>query len=301
MMSNAGLSHSALIIRTVTADPAQRLSAPPGTRHAYSNFGYCVLARCIEARDPQHRNYATHVQHEVLDRMGLAASDEFAFAMSEQAPVSKEASAYCTRPALPPGANAAPVEPAWIIADASAGPEPSIARMDAHGGWVALGSRPDSDRAHRTLRRDHEGGVARQPWLRARMVRQPGPQQRVAHWQPSGHERNDDIDRCARRFGLIRPCVFRCCAHFRICSPQLHVPPQAHCVRHGCASWSLCSAHGAPMLTGACDPLWRNHDRVCRQRSVRCRADEWAAGVGPLILRLRCCIGSLALGHPRND
>ena len=137
MMSNAGLSHSALIIHTVTVDPAQRLSAPPGTRYAYSNFGYCVLARCIEARDPQHRNYATHVQQEVFDRMGLTASDEFAFAMSEQAPVSKEASAYCTRPALPPGANAAPVEPAWIIADASAGPEPSIARMDAHGGWVA--------------------------------------------------------------------------------------------------------------------------------------------------------------------
>jgi len=213
MMSNAGLSHSALIIRTVTADPAQRLSAPPGTRHAYSNFGYCVLARCIEARDPQHRNYATHVQHEVLDRMGLAASDEFAFAMSEQAPVSKEASAYCTRPALPPGANAAPVEPAWIIADASPGPDQDQSRRSLAWTRTGAGSRPDSDRAHRTLRRDHEGGVTRQPRPRARMVCQPGPQQRVAHWQPSGHERNDDIDRCARRFGLIRPCVFRCCAH----------------------------------------------------------------------------------------
>ena len=142
--------------------------------------------------------------------------------MEERTPVSKEASAHCTRPALPAGANAAPAEPAWIIADASPGPDQDQSRRSLAWTRTGAGSRPDSDRAHRTLRRDHEGGVARQPRPRARMVRQPGPQQRVAHWQPSGHERNDDLDRCARRWYLIRPCAFAVVSR---CSPQLHVPP----------------------------------------------------------------------------
>jgi CubicO group peptidase (beta-lactamase class C family) len=54
------------IIRYMMARP---LDFDPGTRHAYSNFGYCVLGRVIEKVTGQR--YADYVQRAVLQPLGI--------------------------------------------------------------------------------------------------------------------------------------------------------------------------------------------------------------------------------------
>ncbi len=48
---------------------AQRLDFDPGSRFAYSNFGYMLLGRVIEKISGQP--YATYVREKVLDPLGL--------------------------------------------------------------------------------------------------------------------------------------------------------------------------------------------------------------------------------------
>lgn len=48
----------------------QRLNFTPGTGYAYSNFGYCVLGRVIEAVTGE--SYDAHVKRNVLESMGIS-------------------------------------------------------------------------------------------------------------------------------------------------------------------------------------------------------------------------------------
>ena len=50
---------------------SEPLDSAPGTEYAYSNFGYCLLARCIEARDPKSRGYEKIVKQDILLPMGI--------------------------------------------------------------------------------------------------------------------------------------------------------------------------------------------------------------------------------------
>lgn len=52
----------------------QSLQSEPGTRHAYSNFGYVLLGRVIEAVDPQGRDYGTHIEEEIFAPLGMENS-----------------------------------------------------------------------------------------------------------------------------------------------------------------------------------------------------------------------------------
>ncbi|WP_374347333.1 serine hydrolase domain-containing protein [Chitinimonas sp.] len=58
------------IIRAVTAQP---LDFVPGTRSAYSNFGYLLLGLIIE--QASHATYLTYVQTAVLQPLGIAQGD----------------------------------------------------------------------------------------------------------------------------------------------------------------------------------------------------------------------------------
>jgi CubicO group peptidase (beta-lactamase class C family) len=61
MFSQLGMSHRQLIVWTLANVP---LLQPPGTKFAYSNFGYCVLGRVIERKTGQ--SYADYISHSVL-------------------------------------------------------------------------------------------------------------------------------------------------------------------------------------------------------------------------------------------
>jgi CubicO group peptidase (beta-lactamase class C family) len=109
MFMNIGMNHSELIAWTLRNRP---LDQPPGQKHAYSNFGYCVLGRVIEkiTRLP----YAAHVIRTVLGRCGI---DDMAIAgntLGERRP--REVKYY------------------------GQGDDPyrmNVKRMDSHGGWIA--------------------------------------------------------------------------------------------------------------------------------------------------------------------
>jgi CubicO group peptidase (beta-lactamase class C family) len=68
MFSNKQMNHHQLISWTLDNFP---LASPPGTKFAYSNFGYCVLGRVIEKITAQR--YADHVRESVLGRCGITA------------------------------------------------------------------------------------------------------------------------------------------------------------------------------------------------------------------------------------
>jgi len=57
----------AAVIRFMVRRP---LDADPGTKHAYSNFGYCVLGRVIEKITGEP--YEAHVRKSILAPMGIS-------------------------------------------------------------------------------------------------------------------------------------------------------------------------------------------------------------------------------------
>ena len=61
MFHHPGLDHAALIARVLREHPLQR---EPGAEHHYSNFGYCLLGRVIEAASG--RPYERFIKAEVL-------------------------------------------------------------------------------------------------------------------------------------------------------------------------------------------------------------------------------------------
>jgi CubicO group peptidase (beta-lactamase class C family) len=67
MMRNSSWDQTKLITETIANQP---LTNPPGTHWAFSNFGYCVLGRVIEAVTGQP--YASYVQANILARCGIS-------------------------------------------------------------------------------------------------------------------------------------------------------------------------------------------------------------------------------------
>ena len=110
MFRNPGMGHAELIawtLRNVT------LQHRPGTRYAYSNFGYCLLGRIIER--VSGKSYAEHIAEVILRPFGLASMRIAGNTLAERGP--QEVRYYGQGGEDPYGMN--------------------VARMDAHGGWVA--------------------------------------------------------------------------------------------------------------------------------------------------------------------
>lgn len=110
MAERPELSHADLISWVIASKP---LTAAPGTRYAYSNFGYCVLGRVIEKVTGQ--SYAQHVRQAMLDRCLIRDMMIAGNRLSERAPL--EVEYFGERGDDPYGWN--------------------VRRMDSHGGWLA--------------------------------------------------------------------------------------------------------------------------------------------------------------------
>ncbi|MFE9662749.1 serine hydrolase [Streptomyces sp. NPDC005955] len=99
-------------------------TAEPGTTAHYSNFGYCVLGRVIEAISGHP--YATYVRAAVLDPCGIA---DMRIAANERLGRAPGEVRY-----YPNGTGT--FDPCHRIV-ANKPYELNVSRMDAHGGWVA--------------------------------------------------------------------------------------------------------------------------------------------------------------------
>lgn len=109
MFQYPALPHAELIATTLSR---ARLQAEPGTSYGYSNFGYCLLGRIIEAATGV--SYGEAVQARVLRRAGV---DGFEIAGDRQTDRKPDE-----------------VEYRGLGGDAYGMP---VARMDSHGGWIA--------------------------------------------------------------------------------------------------------------------------------------------------------------------
>ncbi|GAA0278968.1 serine hydrolase [Cryptosporangium japonicum] len=98
------------LVRTVLAETP--LDTDPGTAYAYSNFGYCLLGRLIEA--VTGRTYAQHVREDLLRACGVTG--------------------MLTARDAPPNGDIIRCYPAPGDEDPY---RIRIDRMDAHGGWLA--------------------------------------------------------------------------------------------------------------------------------------------------------------------
>jgi CubicO group peptidase (beta-lactamase class C family) len=116
------------IIRYMLSKP---LDFTPGERHAYSNFGYCLLGRVIEA--VSGKNYETYVRENILRLVGVEATRQGHTLIDGRLP--GEVHYYdgqnrTTRAVVgPPDRVPLPYGGFYLEA------------MDSHGGWVA--SAPD--------------------------------------------------------------------------------------------------------------------------------------------------------------
>lgn len=106
---------------------ARRLDFAPGTRAAYSNFGYCVLARVIEAAAGER--YEAYVQREVLQPLGIRGMRIGGSLEAQRAPNEVRYYDYrpSTRSVFPGGSSNVPWPYGGFYLEA----------MDASGGWLA--------------------------------------------------------------------------------------------------------------------------------------------------------------------
>lgn len=113
------------IIRYMLGRP---LEFDPGTRYAYSNFGYCVLGRVIERLGGQP--YERFVRERVLAPLGIRRMRIGASLAGSRA--AGEARYYLAEASTV--RSVFPGEPRWVPA-----PDGSfhLEAMDAHGGWIA--------------------------------------------------------------------------------------------------------------------------------------------------------------------
>jgi CubicO group peptidase (beta-lactamase class C family) len=107
----------------------RRLDFDPGARHAYSNFGYCVLGRILEKVSGEP--YETHVRKAVLEPMGITRMRLGKSLLKDRA----EGEVRYYQPK-------ATAERSVFGRDGEKGvPWPYggffIEAMDAHGGWIA--------------------------------------------------------------------------------------------------------------------------------------------------------------------
>ena len=118
------------VIRAMLKRP---LDFDPGTKYAYSNFGYCLLGRVLECLPSAHgRRYEQLVRDEVFAPVGALSPrlgrtlttsvDEVRYGMPviEGEPAVREDSVFT------PGEKVAPPYGAW-----------HLEAMDSHGGWIA--------------------------------------------------------------------------------------------------------------------------------------------------------------------
>lgn len=110
MLGFNDLDHRQLIHRTVTKTP---LTSPPGTKYAYSNFGYCVLGRVIEKIAGMA--YSEYADQEVLSRCGITSMVISGNTPGEHA--ANEVAYYGQSGENPYSVN--------------------VRRMDSNGGWLA--------------------------------------------------------------------------------------------------------------------------------------------------------------------
>jgi N-acyl-D-amino-acid deacylase len=114
------------IIRWMMGRP---LDVDPGTRYAYSNFGYCVLGRILEQRTGE--SYENYVKKNVLAPMGIT---RMALGRSLRENREKDEVTYY------PGA-AKPSKPVFESIKEDKVPAPygafCLEAMDSHGGWIA--------------------------------------------------------------------------------------------------------------------------------------------------------------------
>ena len=105
------------------------LDFEPGSRYAYSNFGYCVLGRIVEKIAA--RPYGDHVKEAVLEPMGITGMRVGRSALDERADGEVRYYAY---PGAPLAQSVLSDGPRWV-------PRPYggfyLEAMEAHGGWVA--------------------------------------------------------------------------------------------------------------------------------------------------------------------
>jgi CubicO group peptidase (beta-lactamase class C family) len=109
MFRLTNLNHADLIRSILKSD---RLKTEPGSAYAYSNFGYCLLGRVIEAVSGQ--SYGDYMQTHVFGPAGVAS---FALAGDKRADRKPDEVIYKSERDDPYGMK--------------------VARMDAHGGWIA--------------------------------------------------------------------------------------------------------------------------------------------------------------------
>ncbi len=107
----------------------QPLQFDPGTRYAYSNFGYCVLGRVIEKTTGER--YEDYVKANILRPAGVTCTRLGHTLLSERA--AKEVR-YYVYPGAPLGESVFPVGPRKVPWPDGAW---SLEAMDAHGGWIA--------------------------------------------------------------------------------------------------------------------------------------------------------------------
>ena len=110
MFQNPGLNHRELIEWTIQNLP---LTQKPGTSHAYSNFGYCVLGRVIEKLTGLP--YQQAVQRDVLAKCGITTMRIAGNTLEEKAPG----------------------EVTYHDRQQDFAYKMKVARMDSHGGWIA--------------------------------------------------------------------------------------------------------------------------------------------------------------------
>ena len=110
MFTNISMSQAQLISWTLDNRPLDHV---PGTNYAYSNFGFCVLGRIIEKVSGQ--SYEEYVKANVLQPSGITDMQIAGNTLADKKP--NEVTYY-----------------------GQGGEDPyiyNIARMDAHGGWLA--------------------------------------------------------------------------------------------------------------------------------------------------------------------
>lgn len=115
------------IAQTVEYMLRQPLDFKPGERFAYSNFGYCLLGRVIEACSKQ--SYEHYVQQAVFEPLGVSSTQ-----LAQSVSTADSETTYYTHETdlvdgVAPGVVGKKVPRqygGWIVEN-----------MDAHGGWIA--------------------------------------------------------------------------------------------------------------------------------------------------------------------
>lgn len=103
----------------------QPLDAEPGTRYAYSNFGYAVLGRVIEKASGE--SYEAYVRRAVLAPAGITRMRLGRSRLADRAPDEVRYYDGATAPSVFPGGGTVPLAYGGFHLEA----------MDAHGGWIA--------------------------------------------------------------------------------------------------------------------------------------------------------------------